>query len=304
MGALLLTWRGNAIRSIGFLMGLALGTAAFGQVRNDRLLDDIVSGGVNELSLSLAAGLDPNTELLVPVPDDRREVAVSLMALSVSYRNDDAAAQLLQLGAELDPLVATFSSVSSPLMLFAEAGLLRTLITYIDRDDSVLVEDGGTAFVAAVGAGHWPVARLLLDRTIALVGQDQLQAPLEEALIWVARQNDVAATQTLLELGADPSSGLPLIAAVVGCSPDTVEQLLDYSADALPYYEDEHAASYAQRCLSEPFMESGAEAVATFSQIVQLLYESDSTICPILVDVQPAKSSKVDSVLENLGICQ
>jgi hypothetical protein len=123
-------------------------------------------------------------------------------------------------------------------------------------------------------------------------------------LIFVARQNDVVATQMLLELGADPSSGLPLLAAVGKCSPDTVAILIAYSADALPYYEGEHVASYAQQCLSEGFTDSDEETVDNYSQTVQLLYESDSTICPVLVDVQRAKTSRVDSILENLGICQ
>jgi hypothetical protein len=192
----------------------------------------------------------------------------------------------------------------SPLALFAQQGMLRTLTTYIDRDNTVLIENGGDAFLSAVGSDQMPTAQFVLARTIALVGQDHVQVPLDEALIFVARKNDVAATQMLLDLGADPSSGLPLLAAVGRCSPDTVATLIGYSADALPYYEGEHVASYAQQCLSEEFIESDKETIEDFSQIVRLLYESDSTICPILVDVQLAKSSKVDSVLENLGICQ
>jgi ankyrin repeat protein len=290
-----------SIRSIAFIVAMTFGTVAFGQVHNDRLYNDIASGEINELNLSLSVGIDPNTELLVP---GREDLALSLMELSLAFQNDDAAALLLQVGAGFDYMAEGRYVYDSPLMVLAEAGMSRTLTAYIDRDNSVLIEHGGTALILAVAAGHWPIAQLLLDRTIALVGQDQIQAPLEEALIFVARKNDVAATQMLLELGADPSSGLPLLAAVGRCSPDTVAVLIAYSADALPYYEGKHVASYAQQCLSEGFAESDEEAVDDYSQTVQLLYESDSTICPVLIDVQRAKTSRVDSVLKNLGICQ
>ena len=294
------------IRSIGFIVLLALGTVAFAQVRNDRLYSDIVSGGVNELSLSLAAGIDPNTELLVPVLGSE-ELAVSLLEIAMGFQNDDAAAQLLQVGARVDSLLAGRYMYDSPLVLFAQRGMLRTLIAYIDRDDSVLVENGGDAFLEAVASEDMPVAQFVLSRTLAIVGPSEIQAQLDEALVIVARKNDVAATQMLLERGADPSSGEPLIVAVAYCSPDTVEVLLGYSAGALPYYEGEHVASYAQRCFTEESdesEESEEDGVDRYSQIVQLLYEADPTICQVLVDVQGDESSRVDSVLENLGICR
>lgn len=306
MCALLVIRQSNAIRSIGLFVWLALGTVAFGQVRNDRLYHDIVSGGVNELSLSLAAGIDPNTEILVRVPG-KGEVAVSLLEIAMGSQNDDAAAQLLQVGARVDPLVGGLYEHDSPLALFAQQGMLRTLTTYIDLDNSVLIENGGDAFLRAVASDQMPAAQVVLNRTLAIVGPNEIQAQLDEALVIVAGGNNVAATQMFLDRGADPSSGLPLVAAVAKCSPDTVAELVSYSADELPFYEGKHVASYAQRCFtaeSDESEESEADGVDKYSRIVRLLYEADSTICPVLVDIQGDESSRADSVLENLAICR
>jgi hypothetical protein len=285
---------------------MILGNEALAQLRNDRLFNDIVSGGVNELSLSLAAGIDPNTELLVSVPGSG-ELAVSLIEIAMSFQNDDAAAQLLQVGARVDPLVRGRSVHYSPLGLFARQGMLLTLTTYIDRDNSVLIENGGDAFLEAVAFDQMPAAQLVLNRTLAIVGPNEIQAQLDEALVIVAGKNNLATTQMLLERGADPGSGAPLIVAVAKCSPDTVAVLLGYSADALPYYDGEHLASYAQQCFTRAIdenEESEENAVDKYSQIVQLLYEADPTICPVLVDVKDEEISSVISVLQNLDLCQ
>jgi hypothetical protein len=200
--------------------------------------------------------------------------------------------------------------MASPLALFAAQGMLRTLTTYIDRDDSVLVENGGDAFLEAVASDQMPAARIVLNRTLAILGPNEIQAQLDEALVIAARNNDVAATRMFIERGADPGSGEPLIVAVAYCLPDTVEALLGYSADELPYYDGEHVASYAQRCFTEESDESDQseesekDVVEKYSQIVQLLYEADPTICPVLVNGSGDESSTVDSVLENLGICR
>lgn len=304
-GALPVIRRGKAIRGIAFLMGLALGTGVFAQVRDDRLYNDMISGGVNELRLSLAAGIDPNAELLVPVAG-RGDVAFSLIGIAMSSQNDDAAALLLQVGARVDPLEG-WSVTASPLALFAAQGMLRTLTTYIDRDNSVLVESGGDAFLEAVASDQMPAALIVLNRTLAILGPNEIQAQLDEALVIAARNNDVAATRMFLERGADPTSGVPLIAAVAWCSPDTVAELVGHSIDELPVYEGKHLVSYARQCFTKAIdesEESEEDGVDKYSQIVQLLYGADPTICPVLVGVRGDESSRVDSVLENLGICQ
>ena len=61
-------------------------------------------------------------------------------------QNDRAAAQLLQVGARIDPLVGGRYVHDSPLGLFAQQGMLRTVTAYIERGDHVLVENGGDAF--------------------------------------------------------------------------------------------------------------------------------------------------------------
>lgn len=134
------------------------------------------------------------------------------------------------------------------------------------------------------------------------MGQRQVQPHLDEPLILAARKNDAAATQMLLAGGADARSSPPLVAAVANCSPDSARELLGYRAGPLPYYDGEHLASYAPRCFR--VVSDEEDAVSRFSQIVQLLYEADSSVCPALVNVQGEESARVSSVFENLDLCQ
>jgi hypothetical protein len=272
-----------------------LANEALAQVRNDRLYNDIVSGGASELRLSLVAGTPADAEIFAPDTD----LAIGLLELAVAAKNDDAVAELLQVGARFDSLEGRFGN-SSILEVLAQQGLVLALAAYIDEDSSTLVEAGADALLAAVAYGQLPAAELLLDRMNAIVGQRQVQT--DEALIWAARRNDAAATQMLLARGADAPSSLALVAAVANCSPDSARELLSYRADPLPYYEGEHVASYAWRCFL--VVSDEEDAVGRFSEIVQLLYEADSSICPVLVNVRGEESARVTSVLENLDLCQ
>ena len=278
--------------------GLLFGGGALGQVANDRLTNDILGGGVNELQLSLAAGTRADSDVLLPGTDK----AISLLELAVIAKNDRAAGLLLDVGAKIDSLEGRFGSASI-LEVFAQQGMLRALSAYIDQDTSVLYQSGTDSLIAAIASGQTPAAELLLDRMSNVVPRDQLQASLDEALIFAARRNDSESTKLLLARGADTSSGLPLIAAVANCSPDSVRDLLpSYEGAPLPSYENEQVAKYASRCFRTESDED--EAIANFSQIAQLLYEADDSVCPLFLSAQGEELVKVSLALANLGLCQ
>jgi hypothetical protein len=286
--------------------GLLLTCGANAQIRDDRLLNDIADGGTDELLLALARGIPADEEVFVPGSD----LAVSLLAHSVYAANDDAAMELLAAGARLESLDGQFNNF--PIIeVLAQQGMLRTLGAYLDLNPGALVGVGPGLLHTAVLYGQPGAARRLLERMSTVVSDDELRGSMEEAIVVAARMNDAVATELLLEWGADPSgspSGSPLIAAVLFCAPDTAGQILARVTGPLPTHEGEPVAFYARRCFEMDAhveaREGDEDADSSYSRIVELLYEADSSICPVLTGVRGDEALRVSRVLADLDLCQ
>jgi hypothetical protein len=272
---------------------VALPLVALGQLRNDELYRSIMEGRDDALRAYLESGGAPTISLFVP----ESEATLSLLELAVRSGNDDAAAQLLDIGAHPAVGLGVFSA-GDMIRAAASKGMTRTLGVLIDQDPvrltSIGVDDHPLLY--AVGHGHVETTSVILERMggLSVTAADDI---LNEALIIATSGDSPSATEianALLMAGADPVSTPALPGAVINCSSDMVSIFLQAGGDPNQQYGGRAIADYALDCF-----DSASQARARI--ILEQLRDGGTDLCALdLTD----REATISAAVREIGQCE
>jgi len=218
------------------------------------------------LNERLAAGLDPNTHLLIPQSGRH----LSLLELSLLAANDKAGEALLLAGAEPDD---ESQLLGTPLELAAQQGMLRTLKFLVNQDPMRLSTSPSPPLLLAVGNQHMEVVRFLLQRSDDYVRDGPWQTLLDDSLqvaVSTYSESSLGIVVELVSAGANPTIQPTLVEAAAKCSPRLVELLIAAGAGPTMQSNEKSPAELALACLKnddtkgQPFCSTSTRPASSY----------------------------------------
>lgn len=263
-----------------------------GQISSEELYQSIVDGRSDALEAYLEEGGQAGEWLVLPY----RESPVPLLELAARAGNDEAAALLLEAGAEPGRDLASMNLAD----LF-EAVINKNMTNTL----GVLLQKHPDSLAAVLPENH-PILHATSQENLAMLSQlmEHLPLPVDSsslealnlALVIASSSKSPIAKDLILKLidaGAKPENTPALIGAVLNCSPELVRVLLEAGSDPLQTYMGKSAAAYAADCLTKRI-----EAPAN---IIEQLRDAGVNMCSqSAFNQNPATSAAIAAI----GKCQ